>query len=81
MSFEYDDEPPRRSSAIDMAYEIVDMHRKLERLQGEVFELQEYKQKYFDLLNQSVAHGEHMIGGLLTLALKLGDDEANRKGA
>lgn len=69
--FDYD-EPfePRRTSAVDTAYEIVDMHRKLVRLQAEVFELQEYKQKYFDLLDQSIAHGEHMIGGLLTLAMR-----------
>lgn len=74
----YNDEEyfePKKTSAVDMAYEIVDMHRLIQKLSDEVEDLREYKQKYFDLLNGSIEHGEKMIGGLLTLAMKIGDKE------
>lgn len=45
---------------------------KCSYLRGYVAELEEYRQKYIDLLNSSTAHNEHMIGGLLQIAMKPG---------
>lgn len=65
----------KKTSVVDMAYEIVDMHRMIQKLSSEIEDLREYKQKYFDLLNGSIEHGEKMIGGILMLAMKMGDKE------
>ncbi|BAU39978.1 hypothetical protein [Ralstonia phage RSP15] len=52
------------------------MARGIQKLDDEVLwlrqrvrELEGYKEKYEELLSQSVAHGEQMVGGILTLLL------------
>jgi len=57
-------------SAVDLAYEIVSMDNELMRLRAENEELREYREKYIALLNESIAHGQHMVGGLLQLAMQ-----------
>jgi len=55
---------------VDFAYEVISMHNELCRLRADNEELLEYRDKYMELLNHSIAHEQHMIGGLLSLALK-----------
>jgi len=75
MSKYFDDEP----MAVQIAYETVAIHKELVRLRGEVEELIEYKQKYFDLLDESINHSGSMIGGMLKLAMVPGVLEACSK--
>jgi hypothetical protein len=63
---------PTMPTAVDMAYEVVNMDRELQRLRAQVADLEEYKQRYHELLSESIDHGRHMIGGLLDLALTPG---------
>lgn len=57
---------------VDMAYQVIEMDRELQRLRSDKVELIELRKKYMELLNGSIAHGEHMIGGLLKIALTPG---------
>lgn len=58
--------------AVQMAEEVLGMHHELQRLRAENAELREYRDKYLAELNAGIAHSQHMIGGLLELALKPG---------
>jgi hypothetical protein len=58
--------------AVQMAEEVLNMHHELERLREECAELREYRDKYIDEMNRGIAHSQHMIGGLLELAMKPG---------
>jgi hypothetical protein len=55
-----------------MANDVLDMHDELQQLRAEVEDLREYKMKYIALLDADIAHGAHMMGGLLQLAMKPG---------
>lgn len=63
---------PKEFSAVENARQVLDMYDEVLYLRGYVAELEEYRQKYIDLLNSSTAHNEHMIGGLLQIAMKPG---------
>ncbi len=58
--------------AVQMAADVLDMHHELERLREENEELRQYRKKYIELLDADIAHGRHMVGGLLGLAMKPG---------
>jgi hypothetical protein len=58
--------------AVQMAVDVLDMQHELERLREENEELRQYRKKYIELLDADIAHGQHMMGGLLELALKPG---------
>jgi uncharacterized membrane protein len=58
--------------AVQMAEEVMNMHHELQRLREENAELREYRDKYMQELDNSIAHSHHMMGGLLQLALKPG---------
>ena len=58
--------------AVQMAEEVLNMHHELERLREECAELREYRDKYLAELDNSIAHNQHMIGGLLELAMTPG---------
>lgn len=62
--------------AVQMATEVLDMHRELERLRAECEELREYRDRYIQELNNGIAHNEHMLCGFLELAMKPGVMEA-----
>jgi hypothetical protein len=47
-----------------------------ERLRRESAEGRHYRKQFMDLLHRDIAHNEHMLGGLLQLALKPGVMEA-----
>lgn len=62
--------------AVQMAEEVLTMHRELERLREECAVLREYRDKYIEEMNRGIANSQHMIGGLLALAMKPGVLEA-----
>lgn len=57
---------------VRMAEEVLGMHCELVRLRDENEELREFREKYIEVLNSNIAHGRHMMGGLLELAMKPG---------
>lgn len=62
--------------AVKVARETLEMHHELVRLRDENKKLREYYKRYLELLNADVEHGQHMMGGLLKLALTPGVMEA-----
>lgn len=54
---------------VQLAEEILAMHSKVIRLQDEVEELAEYRDKYVESLDTGIKHGERMLNGLLSIAL------------
>lgn len=62
--------------AVEIARDILDMQSELQFLRAEVARLEEFEQKYHELLNQSVQHEEQMMGGWLQLLMKPGVCEA-----
>ena len=58
--------------AVQMAEEVITMHHELERLREENEELRQYRKKYVELLDSDIAHGRHMMGSMLELAMKPG---------
>ena len=60
------------SMAVQMASDVLDMHYELQRLREENEELRQYRKKYIELLDADIAHGRHMMGGWLELAMKPG---------
>lgn len=65
--------------ATTLAREILDMESELDFLREENAELRQYRDKYMGLLDESIAHSGHMIGGLLELAMKPGVMDAIAK--
>lgn len=47
--------------AVGFAKEVLDMQYELIRLREEVESLREYRDKYFDLLDSSIKHGEETM--------------------
>jgi hypothetical protein len=56
--------------AVQMADDVLGMHEELQRLRAENAELREYRKKYLAELDAGIAHGQHMVPGLLELAMK-----------
>lgn len=56
--------------ATQVAREVLAMERRIYELEAENEELRGYRVKYMELLNGSVDHGRHMLGGLLALAME-----------
>lgn len=73
MNKDYDDYEPL---AVTVARETLRMHHENLALREEVAELQDYRAKYIELLNSSIAHGETTMGNVLMLALTPGVAEA-----
>lgn len=61
---------------VNFAHDILDMNQELVMLRKEVERLKEYEQKYFDLLSESIKHGQDMMGNILMLTLTPGVTEA-----
>lgn len=59
-------------TAVQMAEEVLKMYHELKRLREENEDLRQYREKYIELLDADIAHGRHMIGGMLELAMKPG---------
>jgi hypothetical protein len=60
------------ANVVDIAYQIIDMHRTIISLQDEVETLREYKDKYHKLLDSSISHSNQMIGNTVKLLLTPG---------
>lgn len=50
---------------VKMALEILQMHEKIQQQQAEIEDLRHYRAEYIKLLNEDIAHGEYMMGGLM----------------
>lgn len=62
----------RTQSVVEFAQQILDMRREIERLRGVEMELRALQDQHDKLLMDSIRHGEHMVGGMLQLAMKPG---------
>jgi hypothetical protein len=51
------------------AKQILAMERELQSLRNQVAELEQYREKYTDLLNTSIRHGSTMMGSILDIAM------------
>lgn len=60
----------KNSTVAQFAREILSMEEELYELRIENEELREYKRKYSELLDESIAHSKHMTVGMLSLAMK-----------
>lgn len=58
--------------AVQIAEEVLGMHRELERLRAEDAELREYREKYIKELNSGIVHSQRIISGIVELAMKPG---------
>jgi hypothetical protein len=58
--------------ATQLANDILGMQERIESLEHEVTRLMGYEEKYNALLNDSLAHSEKMVGGMLGLLMKPG---------
>jgi hypothetical protein len=51
--------------AVRQAYEVLDLWEQNCDLRERLVEAERYRQMYFDLLNESIKHGEIMIGNVI----------------
>lgn len=65
-----------RYSAVDFAYEVIQMSERLRELELEVEHLREYKEKYDLLLSDTLAHNERMAFNVLEIVATPGVVEA-----
>lgn len=63
-------------SAISLAYEIVDLHQRLEDAEREVTRLRHIETQYEALLRSSISHSHAMMGNVLNLCMTPGVMEA-----
>ncbi len=60
--------PDRQIAGLmDQAYSIIDLCREILALRERVAELQEYEQKYRDLLSSNIKHSDNMMAEQLRL--------------
>lgn len=64
---------------VDFAYQVIEMHNKILDLEQENERLRRYEKDYDNLLNESLAHSQAMIGNTLKLFLTPGVVEACQK--
>ena len=54
---------------VALAYEIIEMNNTIQQQEYEIEELKEYKQKYMDILNDSIKHNEKMMNNTMEILL------------
>lgn len=64
---------------VDFAHQVIEMHNRITALEQENERLRQYKKDYNDVLNESLAHSQAMIGNTLKLFLTPGVVEACQK--
>jgi hypothetical protein len=74
-------EQDRFHAVVDVAADILEMHRELVWLQEERERLLEVEKKYGKLLTETIAHNDVMIGNTVKLLLTPGVVQAVRKDA
>jgi alpha-beta hydrolase superfamily lysophospholipase len=61
---------------VDFAYQVIEMHERIRDLEFENNRLRQYEHDYHELLNESLAHNQAMMGNTLKLFLTPGVIEA-----
>jgi hypothetical protein len=61
---------------VDFAHQVIEMNERIRELEFENTRLRQYEHDYYDLLNNSLAHNEAMIGNTLRLFMTPGVLEA-----
>ena len=64
-----DEFEPRRSSIVDIANEIITMQETIDYQRLEIIRLRKIEAEYKTLLDESLRHGEAMMGNILKLCL------------
>lgn len=62
---------------VDLAYDIIDMHKRLVEQERQIEHLKEYENKYNQLLNDSIKHSNNMTGNYLNAILSKGENNVN----
>ncbi len=63
----------RKIDIVDLAYYIIDMHKRLIEQERQIEHLKEYENKYTQLLNDSIKHSNNMMDNYLTAILSQGE--------
>lgn len=66
-------------NVVEFAYQIVDMHKTLNKQKAQIVELEQYRKDYFELLNSSMKHNDAMMGNLLKVIMTDGVSQAFAK--
>lgn len=64
----------QKINIVDLAYDIIDMHKRLIEQERQIEHLKEYENKYNQLLNDSIKQSNNMIGNCLTMLLSKGEN-------
>lgn len=56
-------------SVVDYAFDIIQMHQRIQELEAEVEHLEYFRDKYYELLNETHKHTNKMFGVVLAGAL------------
>ena len=59
-------------NVVDFAYQILEMHDRIQHLEIENAKLREYRIMYDELLERNINHQEHMGTGLLNVVMTPG---------
>jgi hypothetical protein len=58
------------NEAVNIAYQIIDMHKEILKLREEVIRLKHYEKEYHALLNNNIKDSEKMTDDLVNLLMK-----------
>lgn len=64
------------TNIVNIAYQIIRMHKTILRQKQQIIELEEYRKNYIELLNNSVKHGDKMMHNMLQILMIDGVSEA-----
>lgn len=64
------------TNVVNIAYQIVAMHKTILRQKQQIIELEEYRKNYIELLNNSVEHGDKMMHNMVQILMIDGVSEA-----
>ena len=62
-------------NVVDFAHEIIAMEEEINYLRAENKQLKEYEEKYTKLLDESIKHGNTMMGYLLKASLNMDEKQ------
>ena len=79
MTIKFKDNIEYGSLAVRVAEDVLAMNSELKALRCEVEKLREYRDKYNDLLDQTLDHNQHMAGSLLTLLIQKADKDLGER--
>jgi hypothetical protein len=59
------------NSAVAFARDVIQMQDRIEELEWRLERAEEYERKYHELLDQSLAHSQHMVAGVFQVGMEL----------